>query len=186
VLNNTIGKGMQNGEVRIANDDKICAANEGGEIQVKPDYSMSGYLNNKEATDAAFTSDGWYRTGDIGAMREDGNFTFTSRMSEMYVSGGYNVYPLEIEQTLESFEKIALVAVIDVEDEIYGHVGWAYIMPKPGMEISEEEINEFVRGQLANYKVPRKYFIEPMLPMLPIGKIDKISLKKRVEDEGYQ
>lgn len=186
VLTNTIGKGMPNGEVRIANDDKICAANEEGEIQVKPDYSMSGYLNNKEATDAAFTSDGWYRTGDIGAMREDGNFTFTSRMSEMYVSGGYNVYPLEIEQTLESFEKVSLVAVIDVEDEIYGHVGWAYIMPKPGMEISEEEINEFVRGQLANYKVPRKYFIEPMLPMLPIGKIDKISLKKRVEDEGYQ
>ncbi len=184
VLTLTIGKGMPDGEVRIANEDKICDVNEEGEIQVKPDYSMSGYLNNKEATDAAFTSDGWYRTGDIGAVRDDGNFTFTSRMSEMYVSGGYNVYPLEIEQTLESYDKIALCAVIDVEDEIYGHVGWAYIMPKPGMEINEDEINEFARGQLANYKVPRKYFIEPMLPMLPIGKIDKVSLKKRVSESG--
>jgi len=184
VLTLTIGKGMPDGEVRIANEDKICDVNEEGEIQVKPDYSMSGYLNNKEATDAAFTSDGWYRTGDIGAVRDDGNFTFTSRMSEMYDSGGYNVYPLEIEQTLESYDKIALCAVIDVEDEIYGHVGWAYIMPKPGMEINEDEINEFARGQLANYKVPRKYFIEPMLPMLPIGKIDKVSLKKRVSESG--
>lgn len=182
VMTNTIGKGMPDGEVRIANDDQVCAVGEEGEIQVKPDYSMSGYLNNEQATKNAFTSDGWYRTGDIGAKREDGNFTFTSRMSEMYVSGGYNVYPLEVEQTLESHEKIALCAVIDVPDEIYGHIGWAYVMPKPGMEISEDEINEFARGQLANYKVPRKYFIEPMLPMLPIGKIDKVSLKKRISE----
>lgn len=186
VMTNTIGKGMPDGEVRIANGDKVCIAGEEGEIQVNPEYSMSGYHNNMQATNAAFTSDGWYRTGDIGAMREDGNFTFTSRMSEMYVSGGYNVYPLEVEQTLESHEKIALCAVVDVEDEIYGHVGWAFIMPKPSMDLSEVEINEFARGQLANYKVPRKYFIEPMLPMLPIGKIDKVSLKKRVSKEDVK
>ncbi len=184
VMTNSIGKAGPVGEVRIANEDVVCKPGESGEIQIRPEYSMSGYLNNEKATKAAFSADGWYRSGDIGIMREDGNIEFTSRMSEMFVSGGYNVYPLEIEQTLEAHDDIALCAVIEVDDEIYGQVGWAYIMPKPGSNIMHEEIKKWAYGQMANYKVPRKYFIESQLPLLPIGKIDKVSLRKRALKEN--
>ncbi|MDG1996389.1 MAG: class I adenylate-forming enzyme family protein [Emcibacteraceae bacterium] len=184
VITNTIGKPYPKGEVRIANDDQVCAVDEEGEIQVRGEFSMTGYLNNQSATEAAFTSDGWYRSGDIGAMRADGNMTFTSRMSEMYVSGGYNVYPLEVEQTLESHPSIAICAVVHVPDEIYGHVGWAYIMAKPGIELSGEDIKVWAKGELANYKVPRQFFIEAMLPMLPIGKIDKVALRAQANKEA--
>jgi len=179
VMMHTIGRPVPDGEVRIANEEQLCAPGETGELQIRPEYSMSGYLNNPEATKAAFTKDGWYRTGDLGNIRTDGNIEFTSRMSEMYVSGGYNVYPLEVEQALEAHESVVLCAVIEIADEVYGEVGWAYIIPKPGMELVEDEIRTFAYSQMANYKVPRKFFIEAQLPMLPIGKIDKVALKKR-------
>ncbi len=184
IMTNTIGKPEPDGEVRIANDAEVCAPGETGEIQIKPEYSLSGYLNNPEATEAAFTEDGWYRTGDLGNMREDGNIEFTSRMSEMFVSGGYNVYPLEVEQAIEAHDAVIMCAVVEGPDDVYGEVGWAYIMPKPGVEISEDEIKEFAYNQMANYKVPRNYIISGQLPMLPIGKIDKVSLKKLAQEEA--
>ncbi len=184
VMTNTIGKAVPDGEVRIANEELVCATGETGELQIKAEYSLSGYLNNPEATKAAFTKDGWYRTGDLGLMREDGNIEFTGRMSEMFVSGGYNVYPLEVEQAIEAHNSVALCAVVEVSDDVYGEVGWAYVVPKPGTEITEEELKDFAYGQMANYKVPRKYFVKPQLPMLPIGKIDKVALRKMAQEES--
>lgn len=184
VMTNTIGKSVPEGDVRIANEENICAVGETGEIQIRPEFSLSGYLNNPEATKAAFTKDGWYCTGDLGNAREDGNIEFTSRMSEMYVSGGYNVYPLEVEQALEGHAAVALCAVVEVPDDVYGEVGWAYIIPKPGLELSKDEIKEFAYSQMANYKVPRNFIVQSQLPMLPIGKIDKVSLKKIAQEEG--
>lgn len=184
IMTNTIGKPVPDGEVRIANDANVCATGETGEIQIRPEYSLSGYLNNAQATDAAFTEDGWYRTGDLGNMREDGNIEFTSRMSEMFVSGGYNVYPLEVEQAIEAHDGVIMCAVVEVADDVYGEVGWAYIMPKPGVDITEDEIKNFAYSQMANYKVPRNYIISGQLPMLPIGKIDKVSLKKQAQVEA--
>ncbi len=183
VMTNTIGRAVPEGEVRIANGDKLCDIGETGEIQIRPEYSLSGYLNNPEATRAAFTNDGWYRTGDLGNIRADGNIEFTSRMSEMFVSGGYNVYPLEVEQAMEAHEAVVLCAVIEVPDAVYGEVGWAYIIPKPGVEINADDLKEFAYSQMANYKVPRRYFIKSQLPMLPIGKIDKVVLKKMAQEE---
>lgn len=179
ILIQTIGKAYPDGEVRIANDDVVCTVGQTGEIQIRPEYSMSGYLNNEEATKAAFTKDGWYRSGDIGVLRPDGNIEFTSRMSEMFVSGGYNVYPLEIEQALDAHPDIVMSAVIEIEDDIYGEVGHAFIMAKPGTDLSEEKVKKWAKDQMANYKVPRKYTIETILPLLPIGKIDKVALRKK-------
>ena len=184
VMTNTIGKSVPEGDVRIANEEIVCSVGETGEIQIRQEFSLSGYLNNPEATKAAFTKDGWYRTGDLGNIREDGNIEFTSRMSEMYVSGGYNVYPLEVEQALEGHSAVALCAVVEVPDDVYGEVGWAYIIPKPGTELGEDEIKEFAYSQMANYKVPRRYIIKSALPMLPIGKIDKVNLKKMAQEEA--
>ena len=184
VMTNTIGKSLPEGDVRIANEEDVCAVGEMGEIQIKLEYSLSGYLNNPEATKAAFTNDGWYRTGDLGNIREDGNIEFTSRMSEMFVSGGYNVYPLEVEQALEAHEAVALCAVVEVPDDVYGEVGWAYIIPKPGTDLTTDAIKDFSYSQMANFKVPRKFIIQPQLPMLPIGKIDKVSLKKTAQAEA--
>ena len=178
VMAKTIGKPAPEGDVRIANDETVCAPGETGELQIKPEYSMSGYLNNSQATEAAFTKDGWYKTGDIGNMREDGNIEFTSRISEMFVSGGENVYPLEIEQTLDSHPDIIMSAVIDVDDEVFEQVGWAYIMIKPGSELDEDKIKNWCRGEMVNYKIPKRFIFMFPLPMLPIGKIDKVSLKK--------
>ncbi|MBL4603927.1 MAG: long-chain fatty acid--CoA ligase, partial [Emcibacteraceae bacterium] len=183
IMTNTIGKAVPDGDVRIANEEKICAVGETGEIQIRQEYSLSGYLNNPEATKAAFTKDGWYRTGDLGNIRQDGNIEFTSRMSEMFVSGGYNVYPLEVEQALEAHEAVAICAVIDVADDVYGEVGWAYIIEKPGSDLTPDTIKEFAYSQMANFKVPRKFIISAQLPMLPIGKIDKVNLKKMAQTE---
>jgi acyl-CoA synthetase (AMP-forming)/AMP-acid ligase II len=184
IMTNTIGKSIPEGDVRIANNEDVCTVGETGELQIRPEYSLSGYLNNPEATKAAFTKDGWYRSGDLGNIREDGNIEFTSRMSEMFVSGGYNVYPLEVEQALEVHEAVVLCAVVEVPDDVYGEVGWAYIILKPGTDLTPEAIKEFAYSQMANYKVPRKFVIQPQLPMLPIGKIDKVSLKKMAQAEA--
>ncbi|MBT5187281.1 MAG: acyl--CoA ligase [Kordiimonadaceae bacterium] len=183
VMSKTIGKPGPNGEVRIANDETVCAAGDTGELQIRPEYSMTGYLNNQQATKAAFTKDGWYKTGDIGNMRKDGNIEFTSRISEMFVSGGENIYPLEIEQTLDSHPDIIMSAVIDIDDEVFEQVGWAYIMAKPGTELNDEKLKHWCRGEMVNYKIPKRFIFMFPLPMLPIGKIDKVSLKKMALEE---
>lgn len=184
-LANTIGRAVPEGEVRVADDDgQPCAPGVPGELQVRGEYCMSGYLNRPQATVEAFTENGWLHTGDTAVMREDGNIRFVGRRSEMYKSGGYNVYPREVELALETHEAVVLSAVVSVPDPLYDEVGWAFIVPAPGRQLTEKEASEWCKSQLANYKVPKRFIICSDLPLLPVGKVDKVKLKAQARERS--
>ncbi len=179
VHGNTIGHVLPGAELRIADEhEQSVRDGEAGEIQIRGPYCMSGYFNNPEATDAAFTSDGFLRTGDIGKIREDGNVVFVGRLKEMFKSGGYNVYPVEIEQAICEHPAVALAAVLDVPHPTFQEVGHAIIQPKPGQSVTDQEIEEFLRSRIANYKVPKSFQTLEAMPLLPNGKIDKVALRE--------
>jgi acyl-CoA synthetase (AMP-forming)/AMP-acid ligase II len=152
-----------------------------GEIAVRGDFLMKGYFNNPQATAAVIDADGWYYTADLASRDADGYIYIAGRRSEMYKSGGENVYPREIEDLIETHPSVLFAAVIGVPDEIFQEVGWAYAMLKPGQEVSEEKLQQLCREKLANFKVPKRFFVRPLLPMLASGKVDKMALKKEAE-----
>ena len=143
-------------------------------------YCMNGYYNKPQATKEAFTEDGYLRTGDIAYLREDGNYVFVGRIKEMFKSGGYNVYPLEIEQAICEHPDVLLAAVFAVPDERFQEVGHAYVMPIPGKTVSEADVKSLLKEKMANYKVPKTFSVEETLPLLPNGKVDKQQLKSRL------
>jgi len=152
-----------------------------GEIAVRGDFLMKGYFNNPEATAAVMDEQGWYYTSDLAAKDADGYIYIAGRRSEMYKSGGENVYPREIEVLIETHPAVLFAAVIGVPDEIYQEVGWAYAMLKPGQEASEEALRQLCKEKLVNFKVPKRFFVRPLLPMLASGKVDKMALRKEAE-----
>ncbi len=181
----TIGKPLPGCDMRVAReDDTPCEVGESGELQFKGPYVMSGYYNRPEATAQAFTKDGFLRTGDVGYQREDGNLVFVGRIKEMFKSGGYNVYPLEIEQAITEHDAVLLCAVLPVPHDLYQEVGHAFVMPQPGQHITDDELRTFLKARIANYKVPKAFAIAPELPLLPNGKVDKQLLAQRVREEA--
>lgn len=156
-----------------------------GEIQIRGNVVTPGYLNRPDATAEAIGADGWLRTGDLGLERPDGNIHFIGRMKEMFKSGGYNVYPREIEIVLESHPSIAMAAVVSVPDRLYWEVGHAFVMARQNLVANEDELKAYCRERLANYKVPKRFVVLNELPMLPVGKIDKQALKKIALETVY-
>lgn len=174
----TVGRAIPDGQLRVAGEHgESRAAGEQGELQVRRRYCMNGYLRDEAATAAAFTADGWLKTGDVAVCDEAGNFRLVGRIKEMYKSGGYNVYPREIEVVLEQHPHVLMSAVIAVDDDLYQQVGHAHLILKPDGAVSEPELAQWCRERMANYKVPKRFFIRNSLPMLSIGKVDKIALR---------
>ncbi len=181
----TIGKPLPGCEMRVAREDgSVCKPDETGEIQFRGPYVMSGYFNRPDATAGAFTDDGYLRTGDVGFLRDDGNLVFVGRIKEMFKSGGYNVYPLEIEQSIAEHEAVLLAAVLPVPDELYQEVGHAFVMPRPGTCVTEDELCDFLKARIANYKVPKTFTISDELALLPNGKVDKVTLADQLKQRG--
>ena len=145
-----------------------------GELLVRGDFVMLGYLDDPAATAEAIDADGWLHTGDIGELDEAGNLRITDRLKDMYISGGFNVYPAEVEQALMRLDGVDDVAVIGVPDERMGEVGKAYVVGPA----SAEDVIAFARTRLANFKVPR--FVESIdvLPRNLSGKVLKTELRK--------
>lgn len=173
----TVGKPDPKYEVKICD----IAGNEVprgtvGEIWFKGDLIMKCYWNRPEATAEVITKDGWLKTGDTGTMDNRGYITIVGRVKEMYKSGGYNIYPREIEQVIESNPSVALVSVIPIPDSTWNAVGKAFIMPIPGKQVDIEEIRALCKERLANYKVPKEFEVRVLLPMLPTGKINRLAL----------
>ena len=178
-LARTIGKPDPRYDVRIADPDgHPVSRGESGEVQVRGDFLMKGYLNKPEATQQAFTPEGWLRTGDAAVEEDDGQYRLIGRLREMFKSGGYNVYPREIEIALEAHPAIATVAVIATPDRLYHEVGTAFYVTKPGHECDATELRSFCRERLANYKIPKHFRRLERVPMLPIGKVDRSELKR--------
>ncbi|MDP6977011.1 MAG: AMP-binding protein [Myxococcota bacterium] len=177
-LAHTVGKPDPHYEVRIAGPDGVpVEPGEEGEIQVRGDHIMIEYWRRPEATAAAIDSHGWLHTEDVALLRPDGTYAIRGRLSGMYKSGGENVYPREVENVLEAHPGVALAAVFGVPDPVYAEVGRAYVIRQPGEDPSEEELRAFCRERLVNFKVPKTVHVRDVLPMLPIGKVDKVALR---------
>ncbi len=136
-----------------------------------------GYWSNPEATAAAFDSDGWLRTGDMAQKDAHGNWLLRGRTTEMFKSGGYNIYPREIEMVLEEHPAVAIAAVVAVPDALYFELGHAFVALIPGSLVDGPSLRVFLRARLANYKIPKTVQVLEALPMLPIGKVDRTALK---------
>jgi acyl-CoA synthetase (AMP-forming)/AMP-acid ligase II len=185
-LTTAIGRPDPPGSVRICDEaGNLCPVDSIGEIQVVPQFVMGGYLNKPVETAEAFTLDRWLKTGDLGAWRSDGMIRFVGRASDGFKSGGYNIYPREIEMALEEHPAVQLAAVVGVPDPLYDRVGCAFLLLESGARLGTEELRAWCRKRLANYKVPKRFLVRTELPLLAIGKVDKAALRKEaVEAAG--
>ncbi|MDA4105205.1 3-((3aS,4S,7aS)-7a-methyl-1,5-dioxo-octahydro-1H-inden-4-yl)propanoate--CoA ligase FadD3 [Mycolicibacterium monacense] len=166
----TCGRPIAGFELRIGDS---------GEVLLRGPNVMLGYLDDPEATAAAIDPDGWLHTGDVGTVDERGNLRITDRLKDMYICGGFNVYPAEIEQVLARLDGVAESAVIGVPDERLGEVGKAFVVAKPGANLDEQAVIAYARDHLANFKTPRSVEFLDVLPRNPGGKVVKPLLRKR-------
>jgi acyl-CoA synthetase (AMP-forming)/AMP-acid ligase II len=169
----TCGRAIPGMETRIAGSE----GRSGGELLVRGDYVMLGYLDDPAATAEAIDADGWLHTGDIGTLDADGNLAITDRLKDMYISGGFNVYPAEVEQTLARMDGVADVAVVGIPDERMGEVGTAYVVRSDDV-VTEDDVIAFCKERLANFKVPRQVEFIAALPRNLSGKVLKTELRK--------
>jgi fatty-acyl-CoA synthase len=165
-------------EARVVDDDgKELGAEQVGELWLKSPVVTPGYWRNEEATRQAIT-DGWFHTGDMVRRDEEGYYYVVDRKKNMFISGAENVYPAEVERFLYTHEAIKEVAVIGVPDEKWGEVGKAFVVLKPGFELTAEEIITFCRGELAKYKIPKFVHFMDELPKNDAGKINLLALRE--------
>lgn len=174
------GKPLIHSRMKIVrNDGTDAGPDESGEIWIQGAVVTPGYWNRPDATAEAFNGN-WFRTGDIGRCDRDGYFYIEDRLKDMYISGGENVYPAEIEGVLYGMEDIAEVAVIGVRDEKWGQAGCAVVVPKPGRDIDLAAIADFCEGRLAKYKQPAHLVLLEALPRNATGKVQKFRLREMV------
>ncbi len=172
----TCGRPIADFELRIDNPDGQTGA---GEVLLRGPNVMLGYLDDPEATAAAIDGDGWLHTGDVGNVDAAGNLRITDRLKDMYICGGFNVYPAEIEQVLARLPGVAEAAVIGVPDERLGEVGKAFVVRLPGSDLDEPAVIAYTREHLANFKLPRSVEFIEILPRNPGGKVVKPQLRER-------
>ncbi|NHC21685.1 AMP-binding protein [Nocardioides sp. IC4_145] len=181
----TCGRAIPGMETRI-DAPPGAGPGEAGELLLRGDYVMLGYLDDEEATAAAIDADGWLHTGDVGTLDEAGNLRITDRLKDMYISGGFNVYPAEVEQVLARLEGVADVAVVGVPDERMGEVGAAYVVRAAGPAgeaLTTDDVTAYCKERLANFKVPRRVTFLDALPRNLSGKVLKTDLRDQPRSE---
>ena len=168
----TSGRAIPDTEVRID-----AAEGDPGEVLVRGYNVMLGYFEDEEETAKTIDTDGWLHTGDVGVMDDRGNVRITDRIKDMFVVGGFNAYPAEIEQVLSRHPGVSEVAVVGVPDERLGEVGRAFVVPRPGATLDPDEVSGWCREQMANYKAPRSVVVVDALPRNASGKVLKFQLR---------
>jgi acyl-CoA synthetase (AMP-forming)/AMP-acid ligase II len=191
VIAGTSGRAIPGLEVRAVVEGRAVPQGEPGEIVVRGYTVMDGYWEDETATAAAIDAEGWLHTGDIGVMDADGNVTITDRVKDMFVVGGFNAYPAEIEAILRGHDGVSQVAVVGIPDERMGEVGCAFIVPTKAQEAGQadefgQEIMAWARQAMANYKVPRRVVVLDSLPLNASGKVLKRELRDGVVREREQ
>lgn len=177
----TLGKPLEGVEIKIVDDERReVAVNVVGEIAVRSHGVMKGYLNNPEQTRQVLDEEGWFYTGDLGKIDERGYLHFVGRKKEMIIRGGFNVYPLEVEECLLKHPSVLNAAVFGIPDEVKGEQVCAAIKLKNGASLNEEEIKGYLKQYIAPYKVPGVVLFVDELPLTPSGKIQKTKLKEQV------
>ncbi|MEU7556235.1 FadD3 family acyl-CoA ligase [Streptomyces sp. NPDC044571] len=180
VVASTSGRAIPGTEVRIAGQDgQAQPAGTAGEVWVRGHHVMRGYFEDPAETARAVTADGWLRTGDVGVLDAAGNLRITDRIKDMFIVGGFNAYPAEIEQLIGLHPDIADVAVVGVPDARLGEVGKAYAVRRPGSTLTADDLIAWSRREMANYKVPRAVEFVTELPRNASGKVLKRELRAR-------
>ena len=144
---------------------------------------MRGYYGDPDATALAIDADGWLHTGDIGMRDDDGALRISDRKKDIYISGGFNVSPAEVENLLLGFDAISQVAVVGIPDARLGEVGVAFVVLRPGTTTTPDEVIAWAREHIANYKVPRRVEVVDELPLNASGKVLKGELRARLSKE---
>ena len=176
----TAGRPIPGVEVRLVDGDgKEVGAGEPGEVLVRGYNVMAGYFGDPGATAEAIDADGWLRTGDVGVRDQAGNLRITDRTKDMFVVGGFNAYPAEIENIMATHPAVGQVAVIGVPDHRLGEVGRAYVVPRADATVDPAELIAWCREEMANYKVPRSVEVVDALPLNATGKVLKYVLREQ-------
>jgi acyl-CoA synthetase (AMP-forming)/AMP-acid ligase II len=180
VIAGTVGRPLPGVEVRVVDDTGAdMGPGSPGEFLVKGFNVMKGYFHNLAATAEAIDADGWLSTGDIGFIDEGGNLVITDRKKDMFIAGGFNAYPAEIEAVMLAHPAIAQVAVVGIPDDRLGEVGVAFVVATGGHHPDSGEIVAWCRERLANFKVPRRIEVVDSLPVTPSGKVMKFLLREK-------
>jgi acyl-CoA synthetase (AMP-forming)/AMP-acid ligase II len=184
VLATTVGKPTPGVELRIVDaEGRPLPTEEIGHVIVRSPATMRGYWRDPEATAATIDAEGWVRTGDLGWLAAAGYLHLRGRQSEMFIRGGFNVYPAEIEDLLALHPKIARAAIVGLPDEVFGEVGWAFVVPRePSDPPTLAELRAYVGAELASFKRPDGLTVLPELPLTPMFKVDKQALNARGRD----
>ena len=176
----TVGFPLPGVGVRVQDDDgSALPTGEIGGIQVKGPNVFKGYWRMPEKTKEEFTADGWFKTGDVGKIDADGYVTIVGRSKDLIISGGYNVYPAEIEGYINEMPGVAESAVVGVPHPDFGEAVVAVVVPKPGAALDAGAITATLKGKIANFKVPKKVDVTPDLPRNAMGKVQKNLLRER-------
>ncbi|MEI2806191.1 class I adenylate-forming enzyme family protein [Albidovulum sp.] len=177
---NAVGRAAPGLKVRIVRPDgSDCAEGEEGEILVRAAATMKRYMKAPEQTEAAFVG-GLFRTGDLGHRDADGNYFVTGRIKDIIIRGGANISPSEVEDALATHPAVQDAAVIGAPDRIFGEVPVAFVVLRPGAEVTTENLEEHAARTLSDFKVPRRYLFETALPLGKTGKVDKAALARRL------
>ncbi len=178
------GRALPGTEVRCVDEQGLeVPVGEAGEVLLRGYHVMQGYFDDETATREAIDTDGWLHTGDVGVLDERGYLRITDRLKDMFIVGGFNCYPAEIERQLADHPAIAQVAVVGVADERMGEVGCAWVMLRPGAELSAEALIAWARERMANYKVPRHVLHCESFPLNASNKVLKRELAQRATEQ---
>ena len=175
----SIGRALFHVEARVVDEKmKDVPPNGVGELVIRGPNVMKEYWNRPDATKEAF-SGGWFHSGDMARMDEESDLYIVDRKKDMFISGGENVYPAEVENAIFELPQVAEAAVIGVRDERWGEAGQAIVAVKPGATLSETEVLDFLKGRLAKYKVPKSVVFADQLPRNAAGKVLKNILREK-------
>ncbi|MEE4263312.1 MAG: AMP-binding protein [Desulfobacteraceae bacterium] len=175
----SVGTAVPGVEIQIRDENgNVLEPNSAGEVCVRGPNIMKGYYNNTEGTREAFWPGGWFRSGDVGVLNENGYLSIVDRLKDMIISGGENVYSTEVEEVLYIHPDVQECAVIGTPDKEWGEIVTAFILPKPGRTIDEMELKDFLKARLSAYKVPKQFSMVGDFPRSPAGKLLKRKLRQ--------
>jgi non-ribosomal peptide synthetase component E (peptide arylation enzyme) len=181
----TVGKPAPGCRIRLLNDaGEEVVKGEVGEIWATGPAGVSGYYKDPEATWRAWTEDGWFQTGDLGKLDEDGNLIIVGREKDMIIRGGQNIYPVEIESMLLAHPKILDVAIVSMPDPLMGEKACAFVIPRPGQQLTFQEMVSFLRAKkIASFKLPERLEIVDKFPMAAEQKVSKKALQQDIANK---
>ena len=181
---NWSGRAIPDTELRVVDEaGNEVPRGESGEVVTRGYHVMQGYFEEPEETAATIDADGWLHTGDIAVMDDRGYVRITDRKKDMFIVGGFNAYPAEIENLLIANDALAQAAVVGVPDDRMGEVGYAFVVPRPGATVDAEELLAWSRDAMANFKVPAHVEVIDALPLNASGKVLKYELRERAKAE---